>query len=49
MGIEEIETALMVFADFWQADEDAQQDALDVATRCMDVVLRMMEETGNAV
>ena len=43
MTTQQIETALLVLADFYDADEEAQADALDVAGKCMMVVLRIME------
>lgn len=46
MSVEEIEDAMMVIADFLQVDEDAQQEALEVAVKCMDAVLRLLEN-GN--
>ena len=43
MTTQQIETALLVPADFYDTDEESQADALDVAGKCMRVVLRIME------
>lgn len=41
--IEEIEETMLVIGDFWEADEDEQQKALEIANACMRYILRTME------
>lgn len=43
MTTQQIETALLVLADFYDTDEESRADALDVASKCMRAVLRIME------
>ena len=40
---ERIENAMLVLGDFWEADDDDQQAALDTAVKCMGALLKMME------
>ena len=41
--IEEIEETMLVIGDFWEADEIAQQKALEIANACMRYILRRLE------
>ena len=34
----ELEEALLILTDFWEADDDDQQKALDVAMKCIRAV-----------
>ena len=40
---ERIEDALIVFGDFWEADEEQQMEAVETATRCMRALLQLIE------
>lgn len=40
---ERIEDALIVFGNFWEADEERQMEAVETATRCMRELLQMIE------
>lgn len=40
---EEIENAILVIGDFWEADEEEQQKALETATKCMNALLKITE------
>ena len=40
---ENIEEALLVFGDFWKADEESQMKAMETAMRCMQVFLQLID------
>ena len=39
---EEIENALLILQDFYDADEEDQEEALEVATKCMKYALNVL-------
>lgn len=40
---ENIEEALLVFDDFWKADEESQMKAMETAMRCMQIFLQLID------
>ena len=40
----ELEEALLILNDFWDADEDDQQKALEIASRCIRAMLEVRYE-----
>ena len=43
--IEKIHNALLTLQDFWDADEEQQQEALEMAANVLRAILNMVEES----